>query len=71
MNDTSLMECPSCGKVEVPDRDVLEELIPGSEELVELNRGVGFRCPRCGIAWWKDVYDYRDHWRRYPIGLRP
>jgi hypothetical protein len=33
--DTSLVECPACGRVEVPDRGVIESLIPGTDDLQE------------------------------------
>ena len=71
MMDTTLLRCPTCGKVRVPDGDVIESLVPGSKEIEPFSRGVGFRCPVCGVGWWKDLYDMRDHWRRYPTGLRP
>jgi len=70
MNDTSLMECPSRGKVRVPDRDVFLSPIPGVEDLPEFDAGVGFRCLECGDRIWKDNHHW-DHLRRYPTGLRP
>jgi predicted RNA-binding Zn-ribbon protein involved in translation (DUF1610 family) len=70
MEDTDVYSCPRCGNVEVPDRDLILSLIPGTDELQGWENGWGFRCPRCGTAWWKDVYDCRDHWRRYPTGYR-
>ena len=71
---SDLYECPRCGPVRVLDRDLIliEKLIPGSDQVESWDdRGLGFRCPSCGVAWWKDLYDMRDHWRREPTGLRP
>ena len=69
--ETSPYRCPNCGVVEVPDRDLIMELIPGTEELEGWDdRGLGFRCPNCGVRWWKDLYDMRDHMRRTPTGFR-
>jgi predicted RNA-binding Zn-ribbon protein involved in translation (DUF1610 family) len=68
--DTALMECPRCGKVSVPDRDVFLSPIPDADGIEELDAGVGFRCPECGDRIWKDN-QFWDHPGRAPTGLRP
>ena len=71
MEDTAKYMCPRCGVVEIPDRDVFSEIIPGTDEVPGWEHGVGFHCPSCGTRWYKVTYDVMDHWRREPTGLRP
>ena len=62
---------PSDAAAQIPRSSPSHPMCPPFSETDAVSpvRRAGFRCPRCGVGWWKDLYDMQDHWRRYPTGL--